>query len=109
MAKALTSKRGNEAVLGSLENILASTFEPVSPRPAYVKDLNRRLSNYPAHVPEIVDPQMPSNTLGMVIGTIAGVLLVFLSVRWMRQTDRQPWAVGLHQFGIKLFLKCYAA
>ena len=85
MAKALTSKRGNEAVLGNLENFLASTFEPVSPRPAYVKDLNRRLSNYPVNVPKIVDPQMPVNSLGMILGMMAGVVLVFLSIRWMRQ------------------------
>jgi hypothetical protein len=91
MAKALPSKRGNEAVFGSLENILASTFEPVSPRPAYVKDLNRRLSNYPSNVPEIVDPNQQRNSLGLILGMLAGVGLVFLSIRWMRQliADRQ--------------------
>jgi hypothetical protein len=87
MAKALTSKRGKEEVLGSLENFLASTFEPVSPRPAYVKDLNRRLANYPANIPEIVDPQIPRHTWGMVLGMIAGVSLVILSVRMLRMLN----------------------
>lgn len=84
MAKALISKRGKEEALGSLENILASTFEPVAPRPAYVKDLNRRLSNYPAYVPEIVDLEIPRQTWGIVLGMLAGVSLVILSVRMLR-------------------------
>lgn len=83
MAKAIASKRQKEAVLGDLENLLASTFEPVSPRPAYIKDLNRRLSNFPTPIPEIAVPRIPRDTVGVLLGIIGGTVLIILGIRVM--------------------------
>jgi hypothetical protein len=83
MAKAIPSKRDKEAMLGELENLLASTFELVSPRPAYVKDLNRRLSNYPTPIPEISVPRIPREAVGIIVGVIGGTALIILGIRIM--------------------------
>lgn len=81
MAQATPTKRKNEEVLGEMENILANTFLPVSPRQTYVKDLNRRLSNYPSTLPEIVTPRLPRDTAGVVLVVIMGTALLILGIR----------------------------
>jgi len=83
MGKAPSSKNQKEAVLGDMENLLASTFKPVLPRPAYVKDLNRRLSNYPTPSPEVVVPHIPRDTAGVILGVIGGTALLILGIRVM--------------------------
>jgi hypothetical protein len=81
MAQVIPTKRKNEEVFGEMENILANTFLPVSPRQTYVKDLNRRLSNYPSTLPEIVTPRLPRDTAGVVLVVIMGTALLILGVR----------------------------
>jgi len=83
MAKAATPKRKKEVVYGEIENLLESTFEPVSPRQTYVKDLNRRLSNYPASLPEIMSPRLPRDTASVVLAVFMGTALLILGVRAM--------------------------
>lgn len=83
MVKATSSKRQKEAVLGEMENMLESTFKPVLPRPAYVKDLNRRLSNYPTPIPEVIVPSIPRDTAGVILGVIGGTALLILGIRVM--------------------------
>jgi hypothetical protein len=83
MVQAATTKRKKEEVLGEMENLLASTFKPVSPRQTYVKDLNRRLSNYPTPLPEIVSPRLPRDTAGVVLVIIMGTALLILGIRAM--------------------------
>ncbi len=81
MAQAATTKRKKEVVYGEIENLLESTFKPVSPRQTYVKDLNRRLSNYPTALPEIMSPRLPRDTAGVILAVIVGTVLLFLGVR----------------------------
>jgi hypothetical protein len=83
MAQAATTKRKKEEVYGEIENLLAGTFKPVSPRQTYVKDLNRRLSNYPASLPEIMSPRLPRDTAGVVLAVFMGTALLILGVRVM--------------------------
>jgi hypothetical protein len=83
MAQAAATKRKKEEVYGEIENLLAGTFKPVSPRQTYVKDLNRRLSNYPTPLPEIASPRLPSDTAGVVLVVAAGTALLILAVRFM--------------------------
>jgi hypothetical protein len=83
MAQVTTTKRKKEEVYGEIENLLAGTFKPVSPRQTYVKDLNRRLSNYPTALPEIVSPRLPRDTAGVVLVVIMGTALLILGVRAM--------------------------
>lgn len=83
MAQAATKKRKKEEVYGEIENLLAGTFKPVSPRQTYVKDLNRRLSNYPTALPEIMSPRLPRDTAGVVLVLAMGTTLLILGVRVM--------------------------
>jgi len=83
MGKATSSKNQKEELLGDMENLLASTFKPVSPRPAYVKDLNRRLSNYPTPSLEVVVPHIPRDAAGVILGVIGGTALLILGIRVM--------------------------
>jgi hypothetical protein len=81
MAPAATKKLRKEEALGELESLLANTFKPVSPRQTYVNDLNRRLTNYPTPLPEIVAPRLPRNTAGVTLIVIMGTALLVLGVR----------------------------
>jgi hypothetical protein len=83
MAKARTLKKQKEAILGEIENLLESKFKPVAPRPAYVKDLNRRLSNLPATIPEIVMPRLPKDKLAVILGVIGGTVLLILGIKFL--------------------------
>ena len=81
MPGAVTKKQRKEEILGEIESLLSNTFKPVSPRQTYVNDLNRRLTNYPTPLPEIVSPRLPRNTAGVVLIVIVGTLLLALGVR----------------------------
>lgn len=83
MGKAMIMKNQKEAVLGEVEDLLANMFMPVTPRPAYVKDLNRRLSSYPNPIPEVVTPLIRPDTIGFILGVIGGSVLIVLGIRVM--------------------------
>jgi hypothetical protein len=81
MGQATPTKRKKDEVLGEMEYLLENTFLPVSPRQTYIKDLNRRLSNYPTPLPEIVSPRLPRDTAGVVLVVVMGTGLLILGVR----------------------------
>ena len=83
MVKAKTPKKPKEAVLGEIENLLGSTLEPVTPRSDYVRDLNRRLLDFPSPIPEVAVPRLPRDTVGVILGVIAGTALLILGIRVM--------------------------
>jgi hypothetical protein len=83
MLKRLGVAQREDPELGNLEKMLKSALGPVSPRPDYKKDLNRRLSNYSMAVPVLVTPHLPKDTIGLLLGVFSGTILIVLGVRVM--------------------------
>lgn len=78
----------DEAELDNVEDLLQDVFEPVSPRRDYVKDLNRRLSNFPSPSTLTISTEYPRMSgrplISMVwslVGLASGLILVVLGLR----------------------------
>jgi hypothetical protein len=93
MAKATMAKKRKEDSLGEMEQVLERMFKPVSPRPIYIQDLNRRLTNYPTPIPEIAKPRLPQDTVEVILAIFAGTALLVLGVRALI-----PLLVGLTSY-----------
>lgn len=81
-------RKVNETELGSVEELLQDVFEPVAPRRGYIKDLNRRLSNYPKPPVLIVSPGLPkvsgrplTSLIWSAIGVLSGLALLAVGIR----------------------------
>ena len=66
--------------LASFEASLEAAFKPVEPRPAFVRDLRRRLITFPAPVTPAPDSQVPQYIALTIASLLSGVAIVGFGV-----------------------------
>jgi hypothetical protein len=75
-------RRLEESEIAALEGYLSGVLLPVTPRPNYVRDLGRRLANYPAPMDlQEHTPNWVQYTLVIAAALASGTVLVVLGVK----------------------------
>ncbi len=66
--------------LDGLESSLEGIFRPVEPSPEFVRDLRRRLVNFPVPVPSTPDSKLPTYIALTITSLLSGVAVVGIGI-----------------------------
>jgi hypothetical protein len=73
-------RKNNFDDLDHLESSLESIFQPVEPSPEFVRDLRRRLVNFPVPVTPDPDSKIPTYIAMTIASLLSGVAVVGIGI-----------------------------